>query len=340
MPTNKERHVPKEERLAPVEEGVLDWEGARVFLEIGRTGSFRAAAVSLHQSVNALRRRFERLEKSVGAMLLTRHVDGVRLTAEGERVLAAARQMEAITFELMRGDDRIGTSTLQVKLAVTEGMGTFWIAPHIADFHKKNAKHVVHMHCSMSPVDVLRLEADVAIQLVRPEAKDLKIVKLGRMHSMAFASRGYIAAHGVPQSADDLDRHALIYQVSDQIQPPEHLMALARAAEARGSAVMRTNTSTSHAVALVNGAGAGLLPTYATALLPSLVPVDIPEIRTQQDIWLVYHPDAGRQKRVQRMIEWLTELFSPRRFPWFGDRFIHPKEFRPIADWKPPFTMS
>ena len=117
MPTNKERHVPNEERLAPVEEGVLDWEGARVFLEIGRTGSFRAAAVSLHQSVNALRRRFERLEKSVGAMLLTRHVVGVRLSAVGERVQTAARQMESITFELKRNNkhNKTKASTKQQK---------------------------------------------------------------------------------------------------------------------------------------------------------------------------------------------------------------------------------
>ncbi len=210
MPTNKERHVPKEERLAPVQEGVLDWEGARVFLEIGRTGSFRAAAVFLHQSVNALRRRFERLEISVGAILLTRHVDGVRLTAEGERVLAAARQMETITFELMRGDNHIGVSTSQVKLAVTEGMGTFWIAPHLGDFHKRNPRHVVHLHCGMSPVDVLRLEADLAIQLARPEAKDLKIFNLGRMHQRPLGSKSYFAARGKPESPDDRMNHTMV----------------------------------------------------------------------------------------------------------------------------------
>ncbi len=185
MPTKNERAVPKKEHSG---QGSMDWEGARVFLEIGRTGSFRAASLSLHQSVNALRRTFDRLERSVGATLLTRHVDGVRLTAEGERVLMAARRMELVTIELMRGEGQMGSKFGQVKLAVTEGLGTFWIAPLLIDYRERHPDQLVALHCSMSPVDVLRLEADLAVQLVRPEAKDLKILKLGRLHVMPFAA--------------------------------------------------------------------------------------------------------------------------------------------------------
>ena len=28
--------------------------------------------------------------------------------------------------------------------------------------------------------------------------------------------------------------------------------------------------------------------------------------------------------RVKRIIDWITESFNPRRFPWFRDEFIHP----------------
>jgi hypothetical protein len=41
------------------------------------------------------------------------------------------------------------------------------------------------------------------------------------------------------------------------------------------------------------------------------------------------------------MIEWLVEAFSPRRFPWFGDRFVHPKDFpASIPGWERPFHMG
>ena len=44
------------------------------------------------------------------------------------------------------------------------------------------------------------------------------------------------------------------------------------------------------------------------------------------DIWLTYHPDAVRIPRVRRMVDWLIDAFDPRRFPWFRDEFIHPKD--------------
>jgi DNA-binding transcriptional LysR family regulator len=341
MPTARNHRASKPQRAGAADEGAFDWEGARVFLEIGRTGSFRTAALALHQSINVIRRRFERLEKSVGAVLLTRHHDGVRLTPEGERVLATARHMESLTFELMRGDESIGASAGAVKLAATEGLGTFWIAPHLRDYHQKHPRTMAHLLCSMSPADVLRLEADIAVQLTRPEAKDLKIVKLGRMHVMPFVAKAYAERHGIPQSLGELGKHTLVYQVSDQVAPPQNLLEVVRGAEARGMVVMRTNISSAQALAILSGAGIGLMPIYVALMNPSLIPVDIEFFRLSQDIWLVYHPDAGRQARVKSMIEWLVEMFAPRRFPWFGDRFLHPKDFpRSIPGWEPPYRMG
>ncbi len=68
-----------------------DWAGARVFLEVVRHGSFRAAAQKLGMSINTLRHRLSDFERQLGMTLVTRHVDGVRMTAEGELVLAAAQ---------------------------------------------------------------------------------------------------------------------------------------------------------------------------------------------------------------------------------------------------------
>jgi hypothetical protein len=40
--------------------------------------------------------------------------------------------------------------------------------------------------------------------------------------------------------------------------------------------------------------------------------------------------DAKRIKRVQRTAEWIMQIFSPRRFPWFRDEFIHPDQFAEV----------
>src|SRR5258708_7740569 len=114
-----------------------DWESVRIFLEVVRRGSFRSASEYLCQSVNFLRRRVDELEHQMGTALLTRHVDGVRTTIEGAQILEAAEQMEAASFNLVRARDRAVPSLAgEVKIAVTEGLGTFWLAPRLVEFQK------------------------------------------------------------------------------------------------------------------------------------------------------------------------------------------------------------
>src|SRR6266516_4686119 len=81
------------------------WENVHAFLQVIEHGSFRSAALKLGLPINRLRHRVAKLEQQLGVTLLTRHVDGVRATAEGEQVLAAARSMEAAYFGLMRAKD-------------------------------------------------------------------------------------------------------------------------------------------------------------------------------------------------------------------------------------------
>jgi len=326
MPTKKERVVPKKERSGARRRGELDWEGARIFLEVARAGSFRAAANSLGQSVNALRRGLDKLESDLGTTLLTRHINGVKLTPEGERIFAPAQRMEAAAFELVRGRS-IEQSALtgEIRLAATEGLGTFWVAPRLAGYRRLHPRLSVNLHCTMSIVDVLQLEADIAIQLKRPSAKDLKIVKLARLHSMPFASKAYVAAHGIPKSAAELSKHQLVMQIAEQVTPPENTPPQVQAALRNGGAIMRTNSSSSHYHAVLSGVGIGMLGTYCKVVGEVLVPIDI-NYRTHHDIWLVYHRDAGRNARVHTLIEWLIDIFSQRKYPWFADKFIHPND--------------
>src|SRR5262245_24909455 len=102
MQTLQQRGVPIPERDAPAQNGpTADWESIRVFLEVARRGSFRSASEHLGLSINALRRRISELEHQLRVTLFTRHVDGVRTTAEGEEILIAARQMEVASFSLI-----------------------------------------------------------------------------------------------------------------------------------------------------------------------------------------------------------------------------------------------
>src|SRR4051794_13408581 len=203
-------------RTVPAKSGInksalaslTDWDAARIFLEVVRAGSFRSAAERLTLSINAVRRRIDDFERQIGATLFTRDVHGARLTDEGALVVSAVERMEAASFELLRaGDGLASAASGEVRVAVTEGLGTFWLAPRLVEFQQSFPNVMVDLYCAMRSADVSRHEADVAIHLSRPAALDVKVVRLGRMHLMCFASEKYLETYGVPKSIAELVKH-------------------------------------------------------------------------------------------------------------------------------------
>jgi len=305
-----------------------DWENVRTFIEVAQCGSFRSAACNLGQSLNALRRRINELEVQLGMTLFTRHVDGLRVTREGEQILAAAHRMQGAYFDLMRARQRAVPSLAgEIRLAVTEGLGTFWLVPRLPEFQRAYPMLLVDLHCGMRSVDLLRLEADVAVQLIKPTAADLKMIRLGRLHTMPFAAEAYIRTYGMPKTLAELkSRHRIVFQVSEQSGGSQLYERWFSDAAHFGFLAIRTNSSTSHAAAVAHGAGIGWLVTYGAALGSKVIPIDL-DLRSSRDVWLTYHADAGRIPRVRHLIDWLVDCFDPRKFPWFRDEFIHPREF-------------
>jgi DNA-binding transcriptional LysR family regulator len=330
-----ERGVPQEEHHRVAIGSLTDWDAARVFLEVVRCGSFRSAAERLELSINVVRRRIDDFERQIGATLFTRDVHGTRLTDEGSLVVSAVERMEAASFDLLRAGDSV-TNTLsgEVRVAITEGLGTFWLAPRLVEFQQSFPNILVDLHCAMRSADVSRHEADVAIHLSRPAALDVKLVRLGRIHLMFFASQKYIETYGAPRTADELVKHRLVMQVAAQTAAKETFESLFPGRSQRDLLVMKTNVSSANYCAVANGAGIGVLPTYACALGGKIMPLEI-ELRRPYDIWLSYHPGSGRIPRVRHMIDWLVEAFNPSKFPWFKDEFIHPSEFKVVYKGEP-----
>jgi DNA-binding transcriptional LysR family regulator len=321
-----ERGVPQEEHQKLALGRLTDWDAARIFLEVVRCGSFRSAAERLDLSINVVRRRIDDFERQIGATLFTRDVHGTRLTEEGSLVVSAVERMESASFDLLRaGNSVANTLSGEVRVAVTEGLGTFWLV----EFQQAFPNILVDLHCAMRSADVSRHEADIAIHLSRPEALDVKLVRLGRMHMMFFASAKYLETHGTPTTPDELVKHRLVMQVADQTAAKEAFASLFPGYSQRDLLVMRTNVSSANYWAVANGAGIGVFPTYACALDGKIIPLEV-ELRRPYDIWLSYHPGSGRIPRVRHMIDWLIEAFNPAKFPWFKDEFIHPREFKPV----------
>jgi DNA-binding transcriptional LysR family regulator len=311
----------------PVGAGLLErisWDDLRIFVVVVRTLSFRKAATALRTSSSTITRRMERLEETFGFRLFDRLPDGVGLTAEGRSVYASAQQMERASHSLRAHLDQGPTTRGIVRCSVTEGLGTLWVLPHVAEYSRTHPTTIVDLHCSLEVADILRMEADVAIQLEKPDRLEVKALRLGRMHFYPFASRRYIDTYGIPKTREDVKHHRLVHQKGPQVEEDGVQRAL-DIPNIEGLVALRTNASLTHLCAVELGMGIGGLPTYLAAVGSDLTPIDM-GVRHHVDIWMTYHPDARSIRRVASFIDWLRTLFDPKCYPWFSDEFIHPRE--------------
>src|SRR5262245_19862730 len=107
-----------------------DLDDIRAFLEVARSGSFGQAARTLGLSKSMVSRRVGRLDRSLGAQLLSRTTRGVVVTEAGgtftthaERALA---ELEA-AGETLRQDS--GELTGLLRIAAPLAFGTRHLAP-------------------------------------------------------------------------------------------------------------------------------------------------------------------------------------------------------------------
>ncbi len=302
------------------------WDDLKVFLACARALSFRAAAKNLGLTSSTVVRRIGALEQDLGFILFDRLPNGVQLTREGARLVSSANQIEQGAFDFQRRIETFDANKRGiVRIAATEGIGSYWLMPRLIEFQKGNPMMVIDLKASENPVDVARMEADVAIQFDEPTNPSVMRRRLGTLHIYPYASRRYIDVYGMPKSKSEMLDHRLVDQVGPQLDEgawPRYLDI----EDIEGVVGIRTNSSAAHFYAVERGAGIGGLATFTSALGVNLMPIDI-GIHHRMDIWMTYHPDARRTPRVATIIDWLIASFDPLKFPWFRDEFIHPSAF-------------
>lgn len=307
----------------------IEWESIRHLVAVSDAGSFARAAKDGGMALNTLRRAIDRMEDQLGFALFHRDAEGVRLTAEGRRVIVAARDMQKSFLDVVRvASGAADTKSGPVRLAVTEGLGTYWLVPHLVrytdELRGKPEQVRVELQCAMRSVDIMRLEADVSIQLTEPTNPDLIARRLGWLHLTTFASPGYLARFGTPKMLPELIHHRIVEQETDQLGEYNLDQIFGPGSRDR-MVLLKTNFSSAHYWAVANGGGIGALPNYARVIGAALDFVDVGFVM-RVPIYMAIHPELQKSARHRKFVDWLTECFASTHYPWFGEKFISPDE--------------
>lgn len=133
----------------------LDLNLLRVFTVVAQERSVTKAAARLYVTQPAVSASMRRLTEFIGASLVTRQGQGIRLTARGELLLLAVEAhlgpLVAATKTATDFDARQSTATVRVGLA--DGM-TFLLPPLLSLLRE----HAPHMHLIVLPVQFRSVE--------------------------------------------------------------------------------------------------------------------------------------------------------------------------------------
>lgn len=290
-----------------------DWDDIRLFLAVARAGSFNRAAAGLRICQSTVSRRIEQLEAEIGAKLFDRVGKGVTPTPAAAGILDRAQAMEEAAAAIER---RVAGFDFEmegvVRIAATEGIGTYWLTPRLLSLQREYPRLVIEVLAGNELADLASREADIAIRLGKPSEPALVALRVGTMRFGLYCSRQYADLYGLPESPEDLLRHRLV----------DHLGYAGigewrRLTTDHPGICYRTNTSTAYLEAVRAGYGIGLFPTYSGHIAPDLQPVPI-TIGMAAPIWLVSHEETREAIRVKRVLTFVRAAFEEDRGQWFS----------------------
>lgn len=183
---------------------------AQVYNRICELGSLSAAARALGISRPMVSRYLEQMEKWAGTRLVNRSTRKLTLTAAGEKVLQKTRTLSQLSQEIEDQSAKdLPSGTLRVACAHFTAMHI--IAPVLPRLLSRYPQLRVELDVNNHPVSLVGERIDVAVRITDHPEPGMIARRLGECCSVLCASPEYLAAQGMPETADDLANHNCLH---------------------------------------------------------------------------------------------------------------------------------
>ncbi len=182
------------------------------FIAAADEGSLSGAARRLDISVPAVSKLITSLEKTLGASLFDRTVQGLTLTSNGEIYLEACQPLLdqlAVADEALRGAAANVRGTLVV--GSPQMLAQHCLLPALPRFHARYPDLQIDIRdiTRATDADAGAVDVQVIWGWTEPPA-DLVQRRIGQSRFLICAAPSYWAANGVPQRPKDLERHVCL----------------------------------------------------------------------------------------------------------------------------------
>lgn len=227
----------------------------RTFSAIVEEESLVAAARVLDVTANAVSRRLAVLEERLDRRLIHRTTRRLSVTDEGllfyRRCRRILNELEEAERELVGGDAVTGTLRLGLHTDMVSGV----LMKALGELLRSAPDLKVQLRSSSRFVEPIAAGLDLSVYVGKPPSSSLIAVRLGTFVWSLFAAPAYLAAHGAPDSPDELCNHECLRILRDG---QEHHWSLKRAPGRSKKYPIAGRFETTDARALEQGVRAGL----------------------------------------------------------------------------------
>ncbi len=274
----------------------MQWDDARMFLAFAREGSFSAAAKRLGVQHSTVSRRIHALEKDLATPLVERSATGYVLTEAGEELKETATRIERelLSFEAVSAGQSDAPSG-ELRVTAIANMASSVLMPLFARFRAAYPNIRLRVEVTNDSVRLAERDADVALRQTNAPGETLIGARLTTVASAVYGSVDYcaaLAAGQVPESwigVDCCDYHR----------------TWTRQARPHGDHAFCVDDTSLTAAALKEGLGIGYLPCFMGDSDPQLARFRDPEPQHDLGLWLLYHRDLRRTRRVTLFREFM-----------------------------------
>lgn len=177
----------------------IPWSDIELFLAIAESKSLSRAAKLLGVTQPTMSRRLLELEARLAEPLFVRSVEGVTLTAYGERLLEPARAMAERAGEVERvASAAESTPRGRVRITAPPGIAFDFLAPFAAMLRTRLPDIDLEVASTIHYVDLARRSADLALRIqplgrASPQG-DLVTLATLEQHAGVYGSPAYVAS--------------------------------------------------------------------------------------------------------------------------------------------------
>ena len=278
----------------------LDWDDLRYFLRAVQAGTLAGAARAMGVEHTTVGRRLSTLERTLGAPLVLRGPEGLKLTQLGEQAAPLVEEVQRAVIALV---DLVAAQRARVRLAVPSGFTALFM-PRIAELRRQHPTLSVELVSGSRPVDLKKGEADLAIRIGPVADKDLVARKLCEAGWALYASEAYVA-RSARVDPSDLAGHEVIGYDPSLADVPAAKWLEARSMNA--SVVMRSREMTDMLAAATSGVGLAALSCMVGDAEPKLLRLT-PELIATRSVSLVYRREAKLSAEVRAVIRFVVEI--------------------------------